>query len=61
MSRIGKIPIALPEKVDVKTTKDEITVKGPKGTLTNKYNNRCIIKITDDQVIIERPTDNKKR
>ena len=37
-----------------------MTVKGPKGTLTNKFNNEMIIKKEDSTIVVERPTENKK-
>ena len=38
MSRIGKNPVEIPSGVDVSKTADQITVKGPKGTLTQTLN-----------------------
>ena len=38
MSRIGKKPIDIPEGVEVKVNGSEVTVKGPKGTLTQSFN-----------------------
>ena len=40
MSRIGKVPISLPEKVEVKIDGNNIAVKGPKGVLTLELNNK---------------------
>ncbi len=44
MSRIGKKPVAVPAGVDVKIDGSTVTVKGPKGTLTNTFNPDIIIK-----------------
>ena len=44
MSRIGKMPIAVPAGVDVKIDGPVVTVKGPKGTLTKEFNH--LMKIT---------------
>ena len=37
MSRIGKMPVVIPAGVDIKINDKEITVKGPKGTLTQAF------------------------
>lgn len=50
MSRIGKSPIAIPEGVDVKVENHTVTVKGPKGTLTNEFLKDVDIKVEDDKV-----------
>lgn len=57
MSRIGKQPIAIPDKVDVKINGNEVTVKGPKGQLSDSFNPDMAIKTEDGNIIIERPTD----
>ena len=61
MSRIGKLPIGIPEGVSV--TIDEgnnITVKGPKGVLQRKLSNDMNIAEKDGQLVIERPNDLKR-
>ena len=59
MSRIGKLPIAIPAGVDVKIDGTTVTVKGPKGTLVEKFNKDMIIKLEGNEVIVERPTEDK--
>lgn len=59
MSRIGKKPISVPAGVDVKIDGTTVTVKGPKGTLVEKFNKDMIIKLEGDEVIVERPTEDK--
>lgn len=59
MSRIGKKPIAIPDGVEVKYENSVITVKGPKGTLTRELHKEMIVKQEDNQLIVERPSDNK--
>jgi len=60
MSRIGKLPITLPEGVTVEVSdKNTVTVKGPKGELTQEVNPVITIKQEDNQVILERPTEQK--
>ncbi len=59
MSRIGKKPISVPAGVDVKIDGTTVTVKGPKGTLVEKFNKDMIIKLEGNEVIVERPTEDK--
>ncbi|MFW6268616.1 MAG: 50S ribosomal protein L6 [Bacillota bacterium] len=61
MSRMGNVPVEIPEKVEVDLDKENstITIKGPKGELTQKYNSRCTINIEDNQILIQRASDNK--
>jgi large subunit ribosomal protein L6 len=61
MSRIGKMPIALPAKVEVKVAGNNvITVKGPKGELKEKVNPDIKVEMNNGQVEIVRPTDQKR-
>lgn len=53
MSRIGKLPIALPAGVDVKIADNVITVKGKLGELTQKVDESVNIKIEDNHLIVE--------
>lgn len=60
MSRIGKKPISLPQGVEI-TVKDEIiTVKGPKGTLTQAIPQGITVSQQDDQIVVERAGDSKQ-
>jgi large subunit ribosomal protein L6 len=60
MSRIGKLPIAVPKGVTIKLDGDNVlTVKGTKGTLTKQFHKEMIIKVEADQVVVERPSDLK--
>ena len=60
MSRIGKLPIAVPAGVDVKIDGTTVTVKGPKGTLTKEFKPSMIIKMDGAAVVVERPDDAKE-
>jgi len=60
MSRIGKRPIALPKGVEVRVDRGEVTVKGPKGTLTKSIHPDMIVHIEDSTLIVDRPTDGKE-
>jgi large subunit ribosomal protein L6 len=60
MSRIGKRPIPLPKGVEIKVGTGEITVKGPKGTLTKPIHPEMIVEQTADTLEIKRPSDSKE-
>ena len=59
MSRIGRKPIAVPAGVDVKIDGTTVTVKGPKGTLTKTFHKDMIIKLEGNEIIVERPSEDK--
>ena len=61
MSRIGKLPIALPNNVEFAVAKDNVvTVKGPKGSLTTPVDKDIIVKQEENQIVVERPTEQKR-
>ena len=60
MSRIGKAPIAIPAGVTVTVDHDTVTVKGPKGELTQTINPEINVKVEDGHVILTRPTDDRE-
>ncbi len=61
MSRIGKMPIAVPAGVTVDVAENnKVTVKGPKGTLERVLPSVLTIKVEDSQVVVERPNDEKQ-
>ena len=61
MSRIGKMPIAIPAGVTVSVAENnKVTVKGPKGTLERTLSNELTIKVEGAEVIVERPNDLKR-
>jgi large subunit ribosomal protein L6 len=59
MSRIGRQPIAVPAGVDVTIVGREITVKGPKGTLTRTLNPDVLVTKEDSTIVVERPSEAK--
>lgn len=60
MSRIGKMPIAVPAGVTVTIGADnEVTVKGPNGTLSRQLHPDMIIKNENNEIIVERPSEDK--
>ena len=61
MSRIGRMPIAIPAGTTVTVGEGNlVTVKGKLGTLTEKMSDRMTIKVEGSEVIITRPTDEKE-
>lgn len=60
MSRIGKAPIAIPAGVTVTVNGDTVTVKSPKGTLTQKVNPELDIKVENNEVVLTRPSDDRE-
>jgi large subunit ribosomal protein L6 len=60
MSRIGNKPIAIPGGVTVSVDKGLVTVKGPKGTLTQKVDPDINVELAGSDVVVKRPTDQKR-
>ena len=61
MSRIGRAPIAIPAGVEIKVEDNNVvTVKGPKGTLTQQFNPNMAIAIEDGVLHVTRPNDAKE-
>ena len=61
MSRIGRKPIAIPAGVEVKIDDNNlVTVKGPKGTLTQAIHPKMTVKVEGAEVIVSRPNDEQE-
>jgi large subunit ribosomal protein L6 len=60
MSRIGKLPIPVPEKVTVTTKKNVITVKGPKGEMNMTVPQRIKVKIGDSEIVLSRKEETRE-
>ena len=61
MSRIGRMPIAVPAGVTVEIAENNVvTVKGPKGEITRALPKEMTIKEEDGRIVVERPNDLKK-
>ncbi|MGC3978802.1 MAG: 50S ribosomal protein L6 [Paludibacteraceae bacterium] len=60
MSRIGKLPISLPKGVSIDTKDNVVTVKGPKGELSQQIAPAIEVKVEDGEVIVSRPNDEKQ-
>ena len=57
MSRIGKAPIASPAGVTVNVANNEVSVKGPKGQLSQVFHDDITVKVEDGHVVVTRPSD----
>ncbi|MBO4722535.1 MAG: 50S ribosomal protein L6 [Muribaculaceae bacterium] len=60
MSRIGKLPIAIPAGVTIDVKDNVITVKGPKGELKQAVNPNIKVEIEDGNINVSRPDDNRE-
>ena len=60
MSRIGKLPITIPAGVSISEKDNVITVKGPKGELTQAVNPAIKIEVKDNEVTVSRPNDERQ-
>ncbi|HKZ91524.1 MAG TPA: 50S ribosomal protein L6 [Candidatus Limnocylindrales bacterium] len=60
MSRVGRLPIAIPAGVDVDVTDNHVVVTGPKGTLERDITPQLSVVSEGDRVRVERPGDDKR-
>ena len=60
MSRIGKLPIAIPAGVKISLNGNNISVTGPKGTLTQDFHERISVAVEAEQIVVTRPSDEKQ-
>ena len=60
MSQIGRMPIIIPENVEIMNNDNNISVKGKLGNLEFKFDPNLDINISDNQVVVSRKSDNKK-
>ena len=59
LSRICRQPILIPSGVEVEVLYDGVTVKGPRGTLTQHYHPQVKVTVADQQVLVERVSERK--
>ncbi len=59
MSRVGKVPIPIPDKVKVEIDGQMIKVTGPKGDLSREIHADMVIKVEDNNILVTRPSDQK--
>ena len=62
MSRIGRLPVAIPAGVEIQVDEKEnkVTVKGPKGTLTRTFSPAMTLKQENGHITVTRPNDEKE-
>ncbi|MBE9485755.1 MAG: 50S ribosomal protein L6 [Desulfuromonadales bacterium] len=60
MSRIGKLPVAIPAGVKITLDGNKMTVQGPKGTLSQELHERMTIAVETGRIVVTRPTDEKQ-
>ena len=59
MSRVGKLPVAIPAGVSVSIADNIVTVKGSKGTLTQALRDEVVVEVKDNEVVVTRKNDEK--
>jgi large subunit ribosomal protein L6 len=60
MSRIGRMPVSVPEGIAVSIEGNRVTVRGPKGELARSFDQDMAIALRDNQIIVTRPSDSKR-
>jgi len=60
MSRIGKQPVPVPSGVEVKIDGSTVTVKGPKGELSQTFSELMVIELDDGQIVVTRPDESRE-
>jgi large subunit ribosomal protein L6 len=60
MSRIGRLPITVPQGVTVDVQKNSVRVKGPKGEISRSFDPAMQIGLEDDTIVVQRPTDHRR-
>ena len=60
MSRVGNNPVAIPSGVEINVNNGEVTVKGPKGELTQQVDSRISVAVEDGQVVLSRSSEEKQ-
>jgi large subunit ribosomal protein L6 len=59
MSRLGRLPVAVPEGVQISVDGNVVKVKGPKGELSREFDRSMKVTVGNGSVIVERPSDEK--
>jgi large subunit ribosomal protein L6 len=60
MSRVGKLPVKIPDKVKVAVANGDIKVEGPKGKMHFPFNPRVKVEVANGQVTVSRPDDTRE-
>ena len=59
MSRIGQMPVKIPQGVEVTVEGNQVMVKGPKGSMSRKFHKDMVVKAENSEIIVERPSEDK--
>jgi large subunit ribosomal protein L6 len=59
MSKIGKLPVKVPAGVKVALSDGQLTISGPKGSLTQKIHRDIIVKVEGNNIVVSRPSDHR--
>ena len=60
MSRIGRMPVLIPQGVTVDVQKNSVRVKGPKGEISRSFDPAMQIGLEDNTIVVQRPTDHRQ-
>ena len=60
MSRVGKLPVPIPENVKVSIADRNVTVEGPRGTMSQEFSNLIEVKSEDGAILVTRVNDSKR-
>jgi len=60
MSRIGRMPVPMPDNVTVDITGSRVTVKGPKGELSREFHPDMMIEHQEDHIVVKRPSNERR-
>ena len=60
LSRIGRMPVVIPPGVEVELSGRTLTIKGPRGQLSQELHPEMKLEVVDGNIIVSRPTDNKR-
>ena len=60
MSRIGRMPVALPEGVQVRQAGNLVTIAGPRGELAREFHPNMVIRVNDGALTVTRPDDSRE-
>lgn len=59
MSRVGKLPVKIPDKVKVAVMNGDVRVEGPKGKMTFPFNPRVKVEVSGNEVRVSRPNEER--
>ncbi len=59
MSRVGKQPVVLPDKVTISIERNSVTISGPKGQLSRDFNPDMAIRQENGSIVVDRPSDQR--